>query len=210
MSDERVKQADVLVLRDALPLPSGLTLAVEPSAGAGYRDAGDDRGVLVLTRRRAHCVDFGLWAFASGWLAFSIWMFAGIVLRGERGLACPAAFMGCFVVIGVAMMHEAITNTFNRMVITVGRGRLTLRHGPIPPYGEISIDAREMEQLFVRLNVGSEGPDLFDVLVQRPAKPPLVLVRGLPTLEQAQHIERAIEAHLRIADVSVADEVPKK
>lgn len=209
MSDERVKQTDALVLRDTLPLPSGLTLAIEPSAGAGYRDASDDRGVLVLTRR-AHGADFGLWIASTVWLAFSIWMFAGIVLSGERGLACPAVFMGCFVAFGIAMVHEAITGTFNRMVITVGRGRLTVRHGPIPPHGEISIDAREATQLFVRLNPGSEGPDLFDVLVQRPSKPALVLVRGLTTLEQAQHIERAIEAHLRIVDVSVADEVPKK
>lgn len=209
MSDTRTKPANALALRDPVSLPAGITLAVEPSAGGGYREASGDRGVLVLTRRRTHPVDVPTLLFGVGWTLLCGGMFVAMLVAGDRKLGILAV-LGVCALTGFTVLHSALIDTFNRVVITVGGGRIAIRHGPIPAFSDFTVSARDVKQMFVRRNMGTEGPDVFSVLVHRHSAPTLPLIEGLPTLEQAQFIERTIEEHLRITDVPVAGEEPKR
>lgn len=54
--------------------------------------------------------------------------------------------------IGLAMIYYVLTGYLNETRVTVGNGRLTVRHGPLPFWGNKEVATSDILQLFTRHN----------------------------------------------------------
>lgn len=113
--------------------------------------------------------------------------------------------------VALATTYIALGGVLNRTTITVHGGALSVRHGPLPWWGNRTIATADLQRVFFR-EVGPTGP--FE---RRPAKDygvgallkngqTLNLVSALPDIPQARFIAQTIETHLGLADSLLADE----
>jgi hypothetical protein len=101
-------------------------------------------------------------------------------------------------------------NWFNHTRIVISKGRLIVRHGPLPWFGNHDLRTLSLKQLYVKRHIRRrEGQNMitYDVWVTTRAGRHFVLVGGLQTSEQALYIEQEIEIFLGIADKPVKNAI---
>lgn len=114
--------------------------------------------------------------------------------------------------VGVGLTYYVIAGWFNRTHIYVGRGRIGIRHGPIPWLGNKEIAAGDVKQLYAKEKF-SRGRNsdhaTYEVRAVTKSGRNIQVVGGLASQEQAIFIEQRIEKYLRIEDAAVPGEINK-
>ena len=111
---------------------------------------------------------------------------------------------------GIGITYYAIAGWFNQTRITVGRGKLIVRHEPLPWLGNTEIDTLNLKQLHTKEHItrGKNGTYVtYEVHATTHNGKNTKLVSGLDTSEQALYIEQEIEKYLGIKDIPVKGEI---
>lgn len=113
--------------------------------------------------------------------------------------------------VGLALIYYVLAGYINKTTVRVDHSQLTVRHGPIPWWGNKTIDTAEIVQLYTKQNLGrshrnSGWASNFELhAVMKQGKHQKIL-SGLESSEYALFAEQVIEAHLGIADYPVRGE----
>lgn len=193
-----------------VPLPAGIELhrdAPATAATGDYRSPVASAGRLRIVRRWFTPHHIFLLLFAIAWNSFMVFWIVGTLSDGA-GLF-PLLFSSLHVAAGVWIAYMAITGLFNRTVIEVDRGVLSVRHGPIPAPGNRDIPIVELRQLFTVEKIGNKGVRSYELQAIVSNGPVVTIAKNLTESSQALFLERAIEDHLGIEDQPVQGEMRK-
>jgi hypothetical protein len=150
--------------------------------------------------------------FAVFWNGILFFGFGGAIISGG---ASPFAVLPLMILphfwVGLAMIYYAITGYVNKTTVTVDYGQLTVRHGPLPWWGNRQIEPAHIVQLYSkenrsgyrRNNQWSGNFEVHAILKQGKHQK---LLSGLDSSEQALFVEQTIEDHLGIVDYPVRGE----
>ena len=111
--------------------------------------------------------------------------------------------------IGIGLPYYAIAHCLNRTHLVVSRGKMAVRHGPIPWRGNKEIEVSNVKQLYTEeKETHYKGGTIvtYEVHVLTPDDRRVKLVDGLKTSEQARFIEQQIEKYLGIENEYVESE----
>lgn len=169
---------------------------------------------LVITRRWFTPAAFFLAFFCVAWDAFLIFWYSMAV----SGDGPPGAFrwiMMIFpiahVVVGIGLTYFTLALFLNRTKIEAERGRLTVRHRPLPWAGNHDLSTDDLDQLYCKEKVryGKHGSrhETYQLMAVTRGGGQIKLLSGLNEADQAISIEQAIERHLGIEDRPVRGEV---
>lgn len=152
-------------------------------------------------------------SFGGGWItnllpvAVVLWILFQLGPFPERLLPVTAVF-----VLGIAIWsYSAAVRAVNRTTLELSDSTLTIRVGPLPWFGGVTVPTAYLNQLFVRES-GWQVPwrrarDKRYVLCARTADyATLPLVTPMEWLNNALWLERELEHQLGIKDESVAGE----
>jgi predicted Zn finger-like uncharacterized protein len=178
-----------------------------PATAGDYRTAQGGVGRLRIVRRWYKPEHWGLLFFAIAWNSFLVFWISG-VLSAPGGIAM-ALFSVAHVAVGIAITYTALTGLFNRTVIEVDAGGLSVRHGPIPAKGNRDIALSDLRQLFTVEIAGNKGVRTYELHAVVRNGPTVTIATGLSDTRQALFLERTIEDHVGIVDQPVAGEMPK-
>jgi hypothetical protein len=187
--------------RPEAPLPRGITV-----------DAwGSD---LTITRRWFSPALFFLVFFCLFWNGFLVVWYSMLFfgpLHEEGAAVLPfLLFPLLFVAIGVFLTYFTICGFINRTVIRAGSGQLSVRHGPLPWPGNVSLFTNDVHQLYCTEDV-HRGRNTTSVtyrlnLLTRDDRK-IKLISGLNDADQGIFMEQKIEEHLGIKDRRVSGEM---
>lgn len=189
-------------------LPPGITLvASEPQAATAaspYREGVAPTGELVLTRRWFDGQAIMLLGFGVVWSSFLVFWY-----KLAFSMDAPWVFFVfpmAHVAAGLVIIYRALTGIFNRTIIRIANGKLSVRHGPIPAFGNQDIELSDLRQLYTVTKARSKGASTYEVHALAAMGPTIKLVSGLSDAQQAVYIERTLEDHLRIEDDPTANQ----
>ena len=177
-----------------VPLPERVTVS---SAG----------GELVIERRWFAWTAIFMVFFCVIWFGFLGFWYA---IAFTTGLLALKLVPLLHVAVGLFLLYTTIATLLNRTRITVGRGSLTVRHGPVPWPGRRTLATETLEQLYCEehVNRSRNGVNVTYSVRARGKDGRLVkLATGLPERDQALYIEQQIERHLGIVNRPVSSEV---
>ena len=170
---------------------------------------------LTITRRwYTHAVWF-LLVFCIFWDGFLVvWYTAGIGAmlsgQGDGMMWLMLVFPVLHVAVGLGLTYAVLCMFLNKTVIKVSMGELTVRHGPVPVWGNHQVLTCDLKQLYCTETIHhtKNGCNTtYNVLALVQGGKKLTLLSGLDQLDQGLFIEQQIEQHLRIPDERVAEEV---
>jgi hypothetical protein len=145
--------------------------------------------------------------FAMVWDGFLFFWYANAL---EGGSLITILFPLGHVSVGLGITYYVIAGFLNRTYIDVDRGRIQVRHRPIPYFGNKKLRSRDIKQLYAKEKIGSDNnAGSFEVFVLTKDKKSISLIKGLESDEQALFIEQEIEKYLRLEDVPVKGELNK-
>jgi hypothetical protein len=188
--------------RPAVPLPAGMRI--------------DNWGPeLSITRSWYSHVVWFLLVFCIFWDGFLVvWYTIGIgaMLSGEGGGMAwiMLVFPVLHVAVGIGLTYLVICMFLNKTVIKISMGELTVRHGPVPCWGNHQLRTSDLKQLYCTETIhrSKNGCNTtYNVLAQTQTGDKLTLLTGLDELDQGLFIEQQLEQHLRIADERMPEEV---
>jgi predicted Zn finger-like uncharacterized protein len=194
------------IARVALPPGIDLQISEHPAPApadpyrAGTRAAGD----LTLTRRWFNAGAIFLLLFSIVWFSFLAFWYTTAFTDGAPWIVFvfPILHVGA----GFMIAHKALTGLLNTTTIRVANGRLTVRHGPIPTFGDRDIALFDLRQLYTVTKTRSKGADTYELHAITSVGPTVKLMTDLTEVQQALYIERTIEDHLGIEDDSTANQ----
>jgi hypothetical protein len=193
-----------------VPMPAGIELqrdaSVAPASG-DYRTSPGGPGRLRIVRRWYTPQHLFMLFFAIAWNSFMVVWITGALSSGA-GIG-PILFSTAHVAVGVWVAYTALTGLFNRTVIEVDRGVLSVRHGPIPARGNRDIALSDLRQLFTIESTGNKGARSYELHAIVSNGPTVTLAKGLTDSRQALYLERTIEDHVGIEDQPVVGEMRK-
>ena len=197
-------------------------LAPQPSY-CRVEDLGED---IVIRKRWFSPIVFFLIPFCIAWNGFLIgWyaMFIGLGFGGGPGFGpgggMPFPIQLIFllfpmghIAVGVGLAYTVLTMLFNTTVIALQGDELSVRHGPLPWLGNITLNASEVTQLYctemfrARRNSAQVGStySLFAVLTDRTQRP---LLKHQTQADFVWYVEWVLEEKLKIVDQPVAGEM---
>ena len=118
--------------------------------------------------------------------------------------------------VGVGITYYVAAGWLNRTHITADYQKISIRHGPLPWFGNKNIEAWDLKQLYAKEKIsrshgrhGSSTRTSYAVRAVTKSGRNIKLVGGLTTQEQAIFIEQKIEKYLGIKDASVPGEIHK-
>ena len=117
------------------------------------------------------------------------------------------------VAIGVALTYYTLAGFYNRTLISVGRGTLGIEHRPILWFGNRTLQASEISQLYTEqiTTRGKNGPRIsYQLSAVSQDSRKIKLLTGLESPDSARFIERQVEDWLGIRDKRVEGELPKQ
>ncbi len=179
--------------RPAVPQPRGITV--------------EDTGLeLRIVRRWFGAAAVFLLFFCVMWDGFLVAWYAMATRAGAPLIMKLVPLL--HVAIGAGLTYYTLCLFVNRTVVGVGR-ELTITHGPLPWPGRRSIDAGDIDQLYVarRIRYSRNGPrEWYDLRAVTRDGRRQKLISGLPEPEQALYLEQVIEQRLGLPDRPVEGE----
>jgi hypothetical protein len=171
-------------------------------------------GVLTLEWRWFTWVFIVATVYAVLWNGFMFSIFGSVLTDGFQLGDILAAFpFICFphFWIGLALIYYALAGYINKTTVTVKNGRLTIRHTPLPWWGNKEIETATIMQLYTKENnsrnrrgVVAWGTYELHAVLKKGMH--LKLLSGLDSSEHALFVEWEIEEYLGIEDVPVRGE----
>lgn len=167
-------------------------------------------GMLVMDRRWFGAQYVFMAFFSVFWIGFLVFWYS-VALRSEAPLAM-VLFPLLHVAAGLAMTYGTVAGFVNHTWITVGGGQLTVRHGPLPWWGNRSIPTEQLGQLYcdevIHRNRNSTTRS-FRLLAVLKDGTRAVLAKGLHEADAARFMEWQTEEFLGIEDRPVVGELSK-
>jgi hypothetical protein len=111
---------------------------------------------------------------------------------------------------GLGMTYYVVAGYINKTMIYVDFNSITIRHGPVPFWGNKRVSSKTVTQLYCKRDeyFGSyRGYGTFAVRAITNEQRNIKLLTGLDTSEQALFIEQEIEKFLNIEDKPVKGEI---
>lgn len=195
---------------------------VEPAAPlAGLRVPADrpssirveeDGRCVRIVRRWFSPVHVVLLFFSLFWNAVLLFFYRTIASVGAPAFVW--LFPVLHVLVGAGIFYVAIAGLVNRTVLTLGLGTtLSIRHGPLPWPGGLTLDAGGIAQIFVTGRTRGDDASsptsyVLAALTRDGRRITLLRTTALP-LDAALFLEEELERHLRIRDVPVIGEVAR-
>lgn len=194
-------------LGEPVEKPSGIEVSEEEDEFdlSSKRDETTPRGRLTIVRRWSRRMGIVALVFALLWNGITTFAFIS-----GAALEVLTALLG----VGIPMTYIAVALVINHTTITVDRNALTLRHGPLPWWGQRKIPSRDIFRLYCRrMTVNDDDENIFDNskesflvdVATRDGKRRAIL-SSLPTWAQAAYIYQRIMQHLRIEEGRVEAE----
>jgi hypothetical protein len=168
-----------------------------------------ERGLdVTLTRRWFSWVYVFLALFCTVWNGFLLVWYT-TAAAGDAPLFF-LLFPLLHVAVGVGLAYFTLAGFVNRTVLTVERGEVSVRHGPLPWPGNVDVSAGSLEQLFctekvIRSRNGTTVRYNVEAVLRDGRQ--LTLLKALDAQEEALFIEQTLERHLGIPDRRVRSEM---
>lgn len=121
-------------------------------------------------------------------------------------------FCSIHLLVGISLIYYILTILFNKTYILVSQREILVEHRPlrIPFYGNRTISAMDLDQLFISKYVASKTngrPNYaFSVMARLRTGSEVTLLKGLRFPEQATYVEQQIEKFLNIEDRAMEGE----
>jgi hypothetical protein len=113
------------------------------------------------------------------------------------------------VAVGAGITYYVLCGWLNRTRITVGRSKVSVRHGPLPWFGNLEMDATAIKQLFAKEIISSSRSGntvRYDLNALTRDGRNIKFISGIENSDQALYIEQEIEKFLGIKDGLVKGE----
>lgn len=187
--------------RPVVPMPKRITVqSGEETVDGSYRVSSAPSDRFVIVRSWFSPMLFAMVVFCLFWDGFLILWYAA---AGRSANIVALIFPILHVTVGVFITYSTICGFVNKTFITLAGGTLTVRHGPLPWWGNTQMAASDIEQIFCRQHIGNKGARTYRVIALEKGGAERFLLKDLPDAEQALFIEQALEARLGIIDVPV-------
>ncbi len=147
--------------------------------------------------------------FAVFWNGFvCAWM--GIALAAGAGAF--ALFGTLHALVGLLVAYGAVTMFVNSTQVEANYGTLTVRHGPLPAFGNKDLPRDSLRQLYCvervrRTRSGSSAS--YELQAVKADGSSVGVLKGIENAEQALYLEQELERFLGIRDEAVRGELRK-
>jgi hypothetical protein len=182
--------------RSEVPLPPSITCEETPLG-------------LEIKRRWFSGVVFFLLPFCVVWNGFLVFWYS-MALRGPKAPTAMLFFPLIHVAVGVGLGYVVLSLLLNKTTIAASSGRLSVKHGPVPWWGNVDLDSSDITQFFCKEKIhrSKNGPQYqYEIwAVQRDSTSKKVVGSGLD-MDQALYIEQRLEKALGIQDRAVPGEL---
>ena len=114
--------------------------------------------------------------------------------------------------VGVGLTYYTLAGFYNKTVVTVGMGKLSIRHTPLPWPGNRILSASDLIQLYSEeriLRTRSGSRTTFQLSAISTDNRKIKLLSGLNSPDEARFLEHKIEEQLGIRDRPVEGELPR-
>jgi hypothetical protein len=147
----------------------------------------------------------GLAFFCLSWDSFLVfWYYLAFV--GDEIAWAMVIFPVAFVAVGVFLTYWTLAGLLNRTVLSATTTQLSIRHRPLPWFGNKKFPSDGLSQLFVKEFVRSRSDrslNIYDLMALGKGGRRLKLLSKIEKVEQALYLEQEIEEHLGIRDRQV-------
>ena len=114
--------------------------------------------------------------------------------------------------VGIGLAYGTLAGFLNSTEIRVGRGNLSLKHGPVPWKGNKDIPAYAVKQLYCKEKItssknGQHTKYTVEAILEGDKRD--TLLKDLEEAEQALFIEQQLEEHLGVKDQATPGELPR-
>jgi hypothetical protein len=142
--------------------------------------------------------------FWNGLMAMSAFTASERFAHPERlliGLAVPHVW------VGLGLGYYCLTLFFNATTVKLSEGQLTVKHAPLWWFGNRTVPARDVSQVFVVEKRGSKGSLRYEVCALLRDGRRQALVTGLTDEAEARFLEVRLEQVLNLVDQPVDGEL---
>jgi hypothetical protein len=148
--------------------------------------------------------------FSLFWDGFLVFWYS--IATSQEAPALMFLFPLVHVAVGIAVTYTALTGFYNKTLVTVGSGSLSIRHTPLPWPGNRTLQSSELTQLYseerkIRTRNGVQLKYQLNAITSENKK--ITLMSNLTAPDQVRFLERKIEEYFGITDVPVQGELPK-
>jgi len=194
------------------PVPEQRALVPRPAA----IQVDDQAHRLRLTRRWFSPVILFLTVFCIFWDGFLVFWYS-MAFFGAREVGPAGLIMVLFplihVAVGVGMTYFVICGYVNRTVVEVTEAECSIRHEPMPWWGNRSLRRDQVRQLYCMSHYhrskNGGGSTTYSVNAILADGQKVKLLESLTEMEAALYYEQQIEQRLGIKDERVAGEVSR-
>ena len=181
--------------RAMVPMPKGINL-------------NEKNGQLEIEVSWFRLSNIFLTFFTMLWDSFMFGWFYSAISNGEFLMVLFGSLHGA---VGVYLTYRVLSGYVNKTLITVSRQSLSVKIGPLPWPGNISIPSSEMAQLYSKrvITQGKNSTTSYEVHGIRKNGTHLALVKSLERSEEAFYLEQKIEDFLQIEDEPVRGEISR-
>lgn len=167
---------------------------------------------LTISYRWFSPVSFFLIFFCIFWDGFLIVWYAialGAIFggKGEPMTWVMAVFPLIHVAVGIGLTYYTIATFFNRTVIRSAGGEVSVRHGPLPWYGNQRVPTSDVRQVYCteKMRHHKHGHSIsYNVNLLRRDQSKATLLSHLSELDEALFIEQKLRECLGLEDEHVA------
>jgi hypothetical protein len=184
--------------RDPVPMPRAINIE---RMGGGR----------TIVRRWYSPVLFFLVVFIIIWDGFLVFWYVTALSSDDAPLMMKIFPLG-HVAVGLGLTYYTLAGFLNRTRIHADRGEVSIRHGPLPWFGNRTIRAVDLEQLYCTRHVSRSRNSrtvTFRVNAATRGGRKIKLLSGIAEEDQALFIEQELEQHLNIEDREVRGEIRK-
>ena len=146
--------------------------------------------------------------FCIAWDSFLVFWYS--MALGGNIIWLMVVFPVAHVAIGVGMTYTTLAGFLNHTTVTVDGELLTIRHGPLPWWGNQTLYTDTLNQLYTQQKTSgtSEGTSFsYNLCALTKDGRKFVLISRLPEKDQTLFIEQRVEKHLGIEHRHVPGEV---
>lgn len=165
---------------------------------------------LVLSYNWFSWTYIALAVFALFWDGFLVFWYS--VAFSQDAPWIMFVFPLLHVSVGVGLTYSALAGFYNKTIITVGMGQLSIQHTPFPWPGNRTVQASDLVQLYseermTRSNNVTRTTYQLSAISNQNKK--IKLLSGLNTPDEVRFFEHQIEEQLGIQDRPVEGEMPR-
>ena len=148
--------------------------------------------------------------FAVAWDGFLVFWYT--IATSQDAPLVMLLFPVVHVLVGVGITYYALAGFYNRTLVLVGEGKLTIQHVPLPWPGNKVLQASDLTQLYseeriIRTRNGTQIKYQLNAITGENKK--IALMSNLTAPDQVRFLEHKLEEHLGITDVPVQGEMPR-